>query len=155
MRPEEELGRLLKEKGRTLAVAESCTGGLVSDLITNMPGSSSYFLAGLVTYSDDSKIELLGVSKSTLESHGAVSEQTAMEMARGVRERTGADIGAAITGIAGPGGGTPEKPVGLAYFIVDDGGRVIVDKVLHSGDRLHLKRFAAEHLIGMIIAAMR
>jgi PncC family amidohydrolase len=154
MRPEEELGRILRETGKTLGVAESMTGGLVSDLITNVPRSSHYFIAGIVTYSDESKVRLLGVSRSTLESHGAVSEQTAREMARGVRERIGTDIGAAVTGIAGPGGGTPEKPVGLVCFSVDDGQKVIASREIFEGDRLQLKRSSAEHLIRMIVASL-
>jgi PncC family amidohydrolase len=154
MRPEEELGRILRETGKTLGVAESMTGGLVSDLITNVPRSSHYFIAGIVTYSDESKVRLLGVSRSTLESHGAVSEQTAREMARGVRERIGTDIGAAVTGIAGPGGGTPEKPVGLVCFSVDDGQKVIASREIFEGDRLQLKRSSAEHLIRMIVTSL-
>jgi PncC family amidohydrolase len=154
MRPEEELGRILRETGKTLGVAESMTGGLVSDLITNVPRSSHYFIAGIVTYSDESKVRLLGVSRSTLESHGAVSEQTAREMARGVRERIGTDIGAAVTGIAGPGGGTPEKPVGLVCFSVDDGQKVIASREIFEGDRVQLKRSSAEHLIRMIVASL-
>jgi PncC family amidohydrolase len=154
MRPEEELGRILRETGKTLGVAESMTGGLVSDLITNVPRSSHYFIAGIVTYSDESKVRLLGVSRSTLESHGAVSEQTAREMARGVRERIGTDMGAAVTGIAGPGGGTPEKPVGLVCFSVDDGQKVIASREIFEGDRLQLKRSSAEHLIRMIVASL-
>ena len=155
MRPEEELGRLLREKGKTLAVAESCTGGLVSDLITNVPGSSGYFLAAIISYSYESKSLLLGVDKSTLFSYGAVSEQTAREMARGVRERTGADIGAAVTGIAGPGGGTEQKPVGLVYFAVDDGKGVVVEKVVFTGDRAQVKRSSGERLIEIIITCLR
>jgi len=154
MRPEEELGRILRETGKTLGVAESMTGGLVSDLITNVPRSSHYFIAGIVTYSDESKVRLLGVSRSTLESHGAVSEQTAREMAKGVRERIGTDIGAAVTGIAGPGGGTPEKPVGLVCFSVDDGQKVIASREIFEGDRVQLKRSSAEHLIRMIVASL-
>jgi PncC family amidohydrolase len=141
---------LLRNAGRTLAVAESCTGGLVSDMITNVPRSSRYFLAGIVTYSNEAKVSLIGVSSSTLESFGAVSEQTAREMAQGVRKRCGADIGAAVTGIAGPGGGTSEKPVGLVYFAVDDGQEVVVDRIVFPGDRLQVKRSSAERLIGMI-----
>ncbi len=140
MRLEEELGELLRTKSMTLAVAESCTGGLVSDMITNVPGSSMYFLAGLVTYSNDSKVDLLGVCRETLESYGAVSEQVVIEMARGVRKTTGADIGAAVTGIAGPDGGTEQKPVGLVYFAVDDGRAILADRAFLSGDRREVKR---------------
>jgi len=146
---------LLRNAGRTLAVAESCTGGLVSDMITNVPRSSRYFLAGIITYSNEAKVSLIGVSNSTLESFGAVSEQTAREMAHGVRKRCGADIGAAVTGIAGPGGGTSEKPVGLVYFAVNDGREVVVDRIVFPGDRLQIKRSSAERLIGMISDLLR
>ncbi len=109
---EDVIGRLLTERHLTLAVAESCTGGLVGHRITNVAGASNYLLADLVTYSNESKIKLLGVSEETLKRHGAVSDQCVLEMAAGVREVAGANIGLATSGIAGPGGGTPEKPVG-------------------------------------------
>ncbi|MGD0057109.1 MAG: CinA family protein [Methanomassiliicoccales archaeon] len=155
MRPEEELGRVLREKGKTLAVAESCTGGLVSDMITDVPRSSRYFLAGIVAYSNEAKVNLIGVRSSTLKSFGAVSEQTAIEMAQGVREVCGADIGAAVTGIAGPGGGTPEKPVGLVHFALDLKGSIVVDHVLFRGDRTRVKDSSAKHLLRMIVKSLK
>jgi nicotinamide-nucleotide amidase len=106
------VGRLLRERGWTIAVAESCTAGLIAHRITNVPGSSDYFLEGAVCYSNAAKRTLLGVRAATLAAHGAVSEETAREMAEGVRRLAGSDLGLATTGIAGPGGGTPEKPVG-------------------------------------------
>jgi nicotinamide-nucleotide amidase len=106
------VGRLLRERGLTLAVAESCTGGLIGHRITNVPGSSAYFLEGVVCYSDAAKQAVLGVAPRTLEMSGAVSEDTAREMAVGVRRIAGSAIGLATTGIAGPDGGMPEKPVG-------------------------------------------
>lgn len=109
---EETVGRLLRERGLTLAVAESCTGGLIGHRITDVPGSSAYFLLGMVTYSNEAKERQLGVRAETLAEHGAVSPETAAEMAAGVRRAGGAAVGLATTGIAGPGGGTPDKPVG-------------------------------------------
>jgi nicotinamide-nucleotide amidase len=109
---EEAMGELLRERGLTLAVAESCTGGLIGHRITDVPGSSGYFLGGLVAYADSAKLGLLGVSAATLEAHGAVSRETAEEMATGARAAFGSDLGLATTGIAGPGGGTSAKPVG-------------------------------------------
>ncbi|HEY2104736.1 MAG TPA: competence/damage-inducible protein A [Candidatus Binataceae bacterium] len=119
---EDVVGRLLTERHLTLAVAESCTGGLIGHRITNVAGASNYLLADLVTYSNESKIKQLGVSEETLKQHGAVSDQCVLEMAAGVRKVTGADIGLATSGIAGPGGGTPEKPVGtVCIALVADG----------------------------------
>ena len=112
------LVRALSEAGLTVAVAESCTGGLISARITDVPGSSAALLCGICSYSNQSKIDLLGVNPATLEAYGAVSEETALEMARGVRLRSGADIGISTTGIAGPSGGTEEKPVGLVYAAI-------------------------------------
>ncbi len=119
---EEVVGKLLREHQRTLAVAESCSGGLVGNRITNVPGSSHYFVGGVIAYSNELKQRLLGVQESTLTAHGAVSEETAREMALGARRATGADLGIATTGIAGPDGGTAEKPVGtVAIALAADG----------------------------------
>ncbi|MFC1891116.1 CinA family protein, partial [Thermodesulfobacteriota bacterium] len=108
---EEVVGKLLKERNLTLSVAESCTGGLMGSRLTDIPGSSSYFLGGMIVYSNQAKIDLLGVSEKTLEENGAVSVVTAIEMAKGVREKLGSDLGIAVTGIAGPDGGSIDKPV--------------------------------------------
>jgi nicotinamide-nucleotide amidase len=122
---EERVGELLRERGKTIATAESCTGGLIGSRITDVAGSSDYYLGGIVAYSNDVKHRHLGVSKTTLAMFGAVSEETAGEMAVGIKERTGADIAIATTGVAGPGGGTEEKPVGtVAIAIADDGEEV-------------------------------
>lgn len=119
---EEVVGKLLREHQRSLAVAESCSGGLVGNRITNVPGSSDYFVGGVIAYSNGLKQRLLGVQERTLTTHGAVSEETAREMALGVRRATGADLGVATTGIAGPDGGTAEKPVGtVAIALATDG----------------------------------
>ncbi|HET9551222.1 MAG TPA: competence/damage-inducible protein A [Candidatus Binatia bacterium] len=113
---EEKVGQLLMEKNQTLALAESCTGGLISHRITRIAGSSAYYYGGAVTYSNEAKVKFLGVKPATLEKSGAVSEQTALEMSRGIREKTGASVGLSVTGIAGPSGGTPEKPVGTVWI---------------------------------------
>lgn len=113
---EEHVGELLRDADQTLAVAESCTGGLVGSKITDIPGSSDYFDRSLVTYSYEAKREVLAVSRESLDAHGAVSEPVAAEMAQGVRDTAGTDWAVATTGIAGPDGGTPETPVGTVYI---------------------------------------
>ncbi|RMF98199.1 MAG: competence/damage-inducible protein A [Candidatus Schekmanbacteria bacterium] len=113
---EESVGKLLRAKGLSIAIAESCTGGLISSTITNTAGSSLYFDRGFVTYSNNAKIEMLSVPEKLINEKGAVSEEVAIEMARGARKKAGTDIGVGVTGIAGPGGGTAEKPVGLVYI---------------------------------------
>src|SRR3989304_5781049 len=118
---EEVVGKLLTERKMTLALGESCPGGLVGHRLTNVPGSSSYVLGGIVAYSNEAKERLLGVRHETLEEQGAVSPETAIEMARGARAALGADVGLSVTGIAGPGGGTPDKPVGLVYVALAAG----------------------------------
>lgn len=114
--PEAVVGHLLRARGFTLAVAESCTGGLLSHRITNIPGSSDYYRGSVTAYANEVKERVLGVPAATLQAHGAVSAETALAMARGVRPLLSADLGLSVTGIAGPGGGTPQKPVGLVYI---------------------------------------
>ena len=126
---ESAVGRLLKERGATLALAESCTGGLLAKRLTDSPGSSAYFMEGLVTYSNDAKERLLGVKHETLVEHGAVSEAVVREMADGVRKVAGADYGISVTGVAGPDGGTEEKPVGLVWIGVSGGGETFAEKL--------------------------
>jgi nicotinamide-nucleotide amidase len=130
-------------RGLTVATAESCTGGLVAHAITEVSGSSGYFVGGVVSYADATKRDFLGVPAATLAAHGAVSAQVARAMAEGVRERTGASLAVAVTGIAGPGGGSDEKPVGLTYVAVADGRGVEVRRFTWAGDRSANKRSSA------------
>lgn len=147
---EEVVGLQLIRTGQTIALAESCTGGLVSNLLTNVPGSSAYFLRGYVVYSNQAKQEDLGVPEEILQKYGAVSPETAQAMAEGVRKRAGTDFGLALTGIAGPGGGTSEKPVGLVYISLASSGDTIVQRHLWRGTREQIKNrsaLAALHLL--------
>lgn len=139
----EVLGDLLRRQHLTIATAESCTGGLVGDLITSVPGSSDYFLGGIIAYANDIKISLLGVRRETLERFGAVSQQTVREMLIGAVKVTGADCAVAISGIAGPGGGTKTKPVGLVYIGALAGQKKRIQRHLFSGTRSLIKQCAA------------
>ena len=139
------------ERGLTVATAESCTGGLVAHAITEIAGSSTYYLGGFVTYADDVKRDQLGVGAELLAAHGAVSAQVARAMAEGARTRLGTDLAVAITGIAGPGGGSDEKPVGLTYVAVADGTSVDVRGHLWSGDRSENKRDSAVAALELLL----
>jgi len=144
-------GRKLAERGMTLAVAESCTGGLVAHRITNVPGSSAYFTRGWVVYSNEAKVSELGIDPKLIEAHGAVSEEVAKAMALGALERSGASVAVATTGIAGPGGGTPEKPVGLVWFAVAvAGGEVRAHSRRFRGSREDIKWRSASEAINLV-----
>ncbi len=147
---EGNIGQVLKERGETLAVAESCTGGLVGHRLTSVPGSSEYFIASLVTYSNISKVKYLGVDPQKIEEFGAVSSQVAQEMAEGVRVETGADYGIAITGIAGPSGGTDTKPVGLTYIAISDIQKTFVESFNFHQDREKNKERAAQAALNLL-----
>ena len=147
---EEAAGRELTARGLIVATAESCTGGLVAARLVNYPGISSALGEAHVTYANEAKIKYCGVKRETLESYGAVSEQTAREMAEGLRERSGADIVLATTGIAGPGGGTKEKPVGLVYVAVADKNGTLVEKLQLRGNRERIRNLAALRALDMI-----
>lgn len=138
------VGRLLRERGKTLAVAESCTGGLVAQKITAVAGSSDYFLGGIVAYADAAKESLLGVPRELLAEHGAVSEPVARAMAEAARARFGADLAVATTGISGPGGGTPEKPVGLVFLALAEAGRAHVERFVFAFDRERHRTITAQ-----------
>lgn len=140
---EQEIGELLRAKKLSLAVVESATGGLISWMITTVPGSSDYFKGSIVSYSNQVKVALVGVKPETIEKHGAVSHETAKEMAAGGKKVLGADICIADTGIAGPGGGTPQKPVGLFYIGLAHGGKAFSKKHIFQGDREENRHSAA------------
>ena len=144
------LVELLKANGRTCATAESCTGGMIGSLITAVPGSSEVYLGGVVSYANSVKAGVLGVSVGTLETFGAVSEKCAAEMAEGARRLTGADIAVSVTGIAGPGGGSAEKPVGLVWFAVATKSGTRSEKAIFAGSREDVRRSAAMHAVGML-----
>jgi nicotinamide-nucleotide amidase len=139
---EEVVARVLTENRATIAVAESCTGGLVAEHLTNVPGSSSYFLGGVVCYSNDLKTSMVGVPAELIEAKGAVSSEVALALADGVRKRTGATLGIGITGIAGPGGGTPEKPVGLVHIGIADERGPREKAIRFPGDRERIRAYA-------------
>lgn len=145
------VGAVCRSKGVTLATAESCTGGLVAHLITEVPGSSVYFRGALVTYANDVKSAIADVPATTIEHHGAVSAQVAVAMAEGARRRLGTDIAVAVTGVAGPGGGSDAKPVGLTYVAVADGSGDMVQRFAWTMDRSGNKRASAAAALALVI----
>lgn len=148
---EERVGACLRARGWKLATAESCTGGLLGHRVTQVPGSSDYYLGGVIAYADAAKVALLGVSPELLAREGAVSEPVARQMAQGVRERLGAEIGVGITGIAGPSGGTPEKPVGLVFIAVAGPGGVVCARHRWPYDRAGNKEASAQRALEMVL----
>ena len=149
-RLEDAVAALLAKKKRTLAVAESCTGGLVAAKLVNVPGISAYLEEAVVAYSDASKVRSVGVLERLIREHGAVSETVARAMAEGIRRRTGADVGLGLTGIAGPGGGTPEKPVGTVWFALADAAGTPATGEVFAGDRAFIRRRAANHALNLL-----
>ena len=147
----ERLQAICLGRGLTVAVAESCTGGLVADAITDIPGSSGYFLGGIVSYADTAKASLLGVPAEVLAAHGAVSAQVGLAMAEGVRERFAADLAAAVTGVAGPDGGSAAKPVGLTYVAVAAAHGADVRRFVWSGDRSANKVASAAVVLEILV----
>lgn len=142
--------RMLVERGLTLALAESCTGGLVVNRITNVPGSSDAFIGGIVAYANEAKTKFLGVPEETLRAHGAVSSETAQAMAEGAARNVGTDIALGITGIAGPGGGSDEKPVGLVYIALKTPSGTEVTKNVYGGSREDIKMRASQTALNML-----
>jgi len=146
----EVLSRLAKD-GLTIAVAESCTGGRICDRLTDIPGASERFKGGIVAYSNESKMRFLEVSRDTIRAHGAVSAECASEMASGVAKAFDADVGVSVTGIAGPGGGTPEKPVGLVYIGISWKRERATFRMVFEGDRKGIKAQAAEEALMLVL----
>lgn len=146
---EEKLVSLLLEKKMTITTVESCTGGMVASKIVNVSGASEVFNEGFITYANRAKETYAGVLKSTLEQYGAVSSQVAMEMAEGAAKKTGADVAVSVTGIAGPGGGTKDKPVGLVYIGCYVSGKTIFKKCNFQGDRLEVREQSAKEAIAV------
>lgn len=147
---ESEIGKILKEKCLTIACAESCTGGLLSNRLTDVPGSSKYFKGAIVAYSNDVKISALNVNRETLDNFGAVSEETAIEMAKNVRQILNTDIGISVTGIAGPSGGSEEKPVGLVYVSVSGINGDMTKSFNFKGSRSEIKQKTVEAILVLI-----
>jgi PncC family amidohydrolase len=147
----QQIAAALRARGWTLATAESCTGGLVGARLTGEPGSSAWYVGGVVAYSNELKTRLLGVSPALLAAHGAVSDPTAAAMAEGARTATGADCAVAITGIAGPGGGTPEKPVGTVFVAVATPGGASVRRHAFDGGREAVRDAAVRHALALAL----
>jgi nicotinamide-nucleotide amidase len=152
----ERVGAALRKRKLMLATAESCTGGWIAEAVTMVPGSSDWFERGFVTYTYISKREMLGVKESTLEKHGAVAEEIVREMAQGALARSHAQIAVAVSGIAGPGGGTPEKPVGTVCFAwaMKDGGAVRAETRRYPGDREAVRRQSVEHALEGVLVSL-
>jgi PncC family amidohydrolase len=158
---EQKIGNLLLEKGLKLCLAESCTGGLIANKITNVPGSSEYFVSGIVAYSYEAKELLLGVKKQTLLDHGAVSRETVLEMAAGARNSMVPSftlnqlVGVAVSGIAGPGGGMPGKPVGLVWIGLSTPTGNWAYQYIGNGNRIENKRFSARKALSLLVEYLK
>ncbi len=150
MKMEKLIGDILRQNGWTLSIAESCTGGLICDCITDVPGSSDYFMGGMVTYSNESKVKYLGVPIKDIKGYGAVSPQVAKKMAQGVRKAFGTTFGLSSTGIAGPTGGSKEKPVGLIFIGLVKGKKTWVMKLNLKGSRREIKQKATRKALQFI-----
>ena len=148
---EAKLREIFHARGFKLAAAESCTGGLVADRVTDIPGSSEYFIGGVVAYAYEAKVNILGVSWDTLHAHGAVSEETVLEMARGARKIFDVDVAVSVSGIAGPGGGMPEKPVGLTWFGLSAKDGEWARHFIWDGDRIENKHLSSEAALQFVV----
>ena len=148
---EKKIGQLLRRNETTISVAESCTGGLIAHRITNVSGSSDYFESGIVSYSNQAKMNLLGVPRSLIDTHGAVSEPVARNMAESIRRKRNTTLGLATTGVAGPLGGTPETPVGTVFIALASPEGTHVREFHYTGNRVQIKRLAAEKALEMVL----
>lgn len=146
----QEIGSILPKKRLTLSVCESCTGGMLGSIITQIPGSSKYFLGGIIAYSNDSKKRIVGVRSNVLKQYGAVSPEVAAEMAQGVQKVFKSDIGIGITGIAGPSGGSKKKPVGLVYISLFTKKRILIKKLLLQGSRDQIRKRVCEEALSLV-----
>ncbi len=144
------VAKLLTDQKQTLAVAESCTGGLITHRLTNIAGSSVFLTAGVIAYAYQAKVIALGVPWETLNEHGAVSEETAFAMAHGVRARFSTSLGLSVTGIAGPGGATPDKPVGLTYIALESDQDKLIERHIWRGDRIENKEQSAQAALELL-----
>lgn len=151
----QQVGEALRSRGLTLATAESCTGGLISSWVTSVAGSSGYFRGGVVAYANEAKTALLGVAPETLQSLGAVSEETALQMAAGARHRLGSDLALSVTGIAGPGGGAPGKPVGLVYIGLATSASSRAERHVLRGTRGNIRWSAAVAALQLVLDALK
>ncbi|MDO5146087.1 MAG: CinA family protein [Eubacteriales bacterium] len=147
---EKKIARVLRHRGLTVTTAESCTGGLIAGTLVNVDGISEVYREGYVTYSNEAKMRLLGVKEETLEAYGAVSRQTAKEMAEGAARAAGTEVAIAVTGIAGPGGGSKEKPVGLVFIGCTVCGKTIVKRCFYGGDRQSIRHAAAREALEIL-----
>ena len=150
MKLEEQIGEALLNQNKTLSIAESCTGGLLSHRLTNVPGSSGYLLSAIICYSNEAKTKLVRVPTQLIEKHGAVSEEVALAMAKGVRTLQNSDFGIGITGIAGPTGGTSQKPIGLTFIAVATAQEELCFKCHFEGSRLEIKKKASTQALNLI-----
>ena len=150
MRLEEKISKKFVLKAQTLAVAESCTGGLIGHSLTNIPGASKFFLLGVIAYDNAAKSKILGVPPALIKKHGAVSKQVVRAMAQGVRQILNTDYGIGVTGIAGPGGGSQDKPVGLVFIALSTRSKTTVKKFLFKGKRLAIKNQACQTALKML-----
>ena len=148
---ERQIGKILAERGQKVVFAESCTGGLIGHRITNIPGSSAYYLGSITAYAYEAKVHWLNVSWDTLKAHGAVSREVVLEMAQGVRDALKADIGLSVSGIAGPGGGLPDKPVGTIWIGLATAEGTWSRHFCWDGDRLQNKAYSADAVLQMLL----